>query len=116
MRLSALLRGLRTARVTVLMAAAAVLALSSFEIDQLRMAEEKGAFFRGNAVIAHSELAWVAILLGAGSMVLSAVAWHYTNRRILVSILITLLIPIAFQLYGVILVVFFLLGYGGPMP
>jgi hypothetical protein len=108
--------GVRPARVPLLMAAAAMLAIWSFEVDRFRMKEENNAFWMGNSVTVHKELASVAILLGVCSMVLCGFAWRYTKHRVLVSCLAALLIPIAFQLYMLVLFVLMLLGYRGPMP
>ncbi len=98
------LHQLRRALVPALLIAATVLAISSFEIDQIRMAEEKAAFFGGNAVHIHRVLAWLPLPSGSGSMVLCFAG---------------LLVPSAFQLYALIIFVFFFLGmlgiYRGPM-
>ncbi len=67
------------------MAAAAMLAILSFEIDQFRMKEQKNAFWMGNS--------------GAG-----VVPYGITRSTIV------------FQLYTIVLLVFLLLGYRGPMP
>ena len=104
-------------RVPVLLVAATFLAISSWKTDQIRIAEANSAFFGGNAVHIHRAPVWLPLALGLCSMVLSGVAWWITKRRVLVFCFAALLAPIAFQLYLLILIVFFILGiYQGPMP
>jgi hypothetical protein len=122
MRLTTAAQQLRRVLVPLLLIGATALAVSSFAIDQIRIAEEQAEFSDGNTgeVQIHRRLYPISLPLGLCSMALCGIAWWNTKRRVLVGCAALLLAPIALHLYSVYLLVAFILAmlgiYKGPLP
>jgi hypothetical protein len=107
-------RRLRRVLVPLLLICATALAIGSFEIDEIRIAED------GNTAQIHRGLYPISFPLGFCSMALCGIAWWNTRRRVLVGCATLLLAPIALHLYGVYILVGVYLAalgiYKGPLP
>jgi hypothetical protein len=84
-------------RTPLLLIAATAVAILSPEIDQMRLAEERSAFFAANAVPIHREFTWIPLPAGLCSMALCALAWRKTTHKMLVLCYSVCLAPRALQ-------------------
>jgi hypothetical protein len=120
MPLATATRHLRRVPTILLLICALALAISSFALDEIRIAEQQAALSHGNTVQIHRGLSSIALPLGLGSMALCGIAWWNSKHRVLVGCAAVLLAPIALHLYSVYIfvgVILAMLGiYKGPLP